>query len=58
MDEPCPRKLLDQVHDAIRLNHYRAVQAETGWIRRCTSSSAYPPAEGALSTGTRIHRIV
>jgi len=34
--ESRPRKLLDQVHDAIRLKHYsyRTEQAYIGWIRR------------------------
>ena len=34
--ESRPRKLLDQVHDAIRLRHYsyRTEQAYIGWIRR------------------------
>ena len=34
--ESRPRKLLDQVHDAIRLKHYsyRMEQSYIGWIRR------------------------
>jgi hypothetical protein len=36
MIDPRPRKLLDQVHDAIRLKHYsyRTEQTYIGWIRR------------------------
>ncbi len=34
--EPRPKKLLDQVRDAIRLKHYsiRTEQAYIGWIKR------------------------
>ena len=36
MIDPRPRKLLDQVRDAIRLKHYsyRTEQTYVGWIRR------------------------
>ena len=36
MDERCPKKLLAQVRDAIRLKHYsyRTEQAYVGWIKR------------------------
>ncbi|MBE9138230.1 phage integrase N-terminal SAM-like domain-containing protein [Nodosilinea sp. LEGE 07088] len=38
--ESQPRKLLDQVRDAIRLKHYsyRTEQTYVGWIRRCILS--------------------
>jgi hypothetical protein len=34
--EPAPKKLLDQVRDAIRLKHYsiRTEEAYVNWIRR------------------------
>ncbi|MGD1949245.1 MAG: phage integrase N-terminal SAM-like domain-containing protein [Leptolyngbyaceae cyanobacterium] len=36
LSEPRPRKLLDQVRDAIRLNHYsyRTEETYVQWIRR------------------------
>ena len=36
MEEKRPKKLLDQVRDAIRLKHYsiRTEQAYVGWIKR------------------------
>jgi len=36
MEEQRPKKLLDQVRDAIRLKHYsyRTEQAYVGWIKR------------------------
>jgi hypothetical protein len=36
MEEHRPKKLLDQVRDAIRLKHYsyRTEQAYVGWIKR------------------------
>ena len=38
MEEHRPRKLLDQVRDAIRLKHYsyRTQQGGVGWFRRCS----------------------
>jgi hypothetical protein len=39
LEEQCPKKLLDQVRDAIRLKHYsyRTERAYARWIKRQTS---------------------
>lgn len=43
-EQPARRKLLDRVHDAIRLGHYsiRAEQALIHWIERCALSQELP----------------
>jgi len=51
MDEHRPKKLLDQVRDAIRLKHYsyRTEQAYVGWIKRyiCFHDVRHPSEKGA-----------
>jgi hypothetical protein len=50
---PAPKKLLDQVRDAIRLKHYsiRTEQAYVNWIKRYIILHNYEP---LTSTTTRL----
>jgi hypothetical protein len=58
MAEHRPKKLLGQVHDAIRLKHHRTQQAWTRCVERCIGSSANPPAEGAPSAEPQTYSTV